>query len=91
MGWGSVEDDSGAVSCPVPCDMSFEDIGTARGCPLEALIVTCRKQIHPYLLKHKGRSDLSTFRLLCLEQPFRLFAENKEVLPGHDVSHPGQR
>lgn len=68
MGWGSVEDDSGVVSCPVPCGMSFEDIGTVRGCPLDALIVTCRKQIHPdTLLKHKGRSDLSKFRLLCLE------------------------
>lgn len=66
MGWGSAADASGAASCPVPCGMSFDDIGTVRGCPLDALIVTCRKQIHPYLLKHKGRRDLSKSRLLCL-------------------------
>jgi len=91
MGWGSVEDDSGVVSCPVPCGMSFEDTSTVRGCPLDALIVTCRKQRHPHLLKHKGRSDLSTFRLLCLEQSLRVLAKNKEMLPGHDSSHPGQQ
>lgn len=47
MGWGSVDDDSGVVSCPVPCGMSFEDIGTVRGCPLDALIVTLVPGFNP--------------------------------------------
>lgn len=43
MGCGSAEE-SGTASCPALCPMSFEEMGTVRGCPRDALIVTCIEQ-----------------------------------------------